>query len=87
MSTTKGIVTRASIQGIADGIRYANGSSTEYLPGEMEAAVRALKKTLVSKTATANGTYYPIDDSADGYSEFVVDVQGGVLPSATGEAF
>lgn len=77
MSTTKGIVTRASIQGIADGIRYANGSSTEYLPGEMEAAVRALKKTLVSKTATANGTYAPEDDNADGYSEFVVDVQGG----------
>ena len=33
--------------------------------------------TLVQKTITLNGTYDPDDDSADGYSEVTVNVQGG----------
>lgn len=33
--------------------------------------------TLVPKTITANGTYDPADDNADGYSEVTVNVQGG----------
>lgn len=76
MSKEKGIVTRASIQGIADGIRYANGSNTEYKPAEMEAAVRALKKTLVPKNITENGDYYP-ESGVDGFDEVHVNVSGG----------
>lgn len=30
----------------------------------------------VEKTANANGTYYPTDDNAQGYSKFIVDVAG-----------
>ena len=30
----------------------------------------------VEKTANANGTYYPADDNAQGYSKFIVDVAG-----------
>lgn len=30
----------------------------------------------VEKTANANGTYYPNDDNAQGYSKFIVDVAG-----------
>jgi len=33
--------------------------------------------TLVTKSITANGTYDPSDDDADGYSEVTVDVSGG----------
>lgn len=33
--------------------------------------------TLVSKTITANGTYDPANDSADGYSSVTVNVQSG----------
>ncbi len=41
--------------------------------------------TLVSKTITANGTYYPADDNADGYSEVTVNVS--TVPSASGVSF
>ena len=33
--------------------------------------------TLLQKTITANGTYDPADDNADGYSEITVSVSGG----------
>ena len=31
---------------------------------------------LIEKTANANGTYYPSNDNAQGYSQFIVDVAG-----------
>lgn len=39
--------------------------------------------TLISKTITANGTYDPEDDNADGYSSVIVNVQGGTTASWT----
>ena len=33
--------------------------------------------TLISKTISENGTYNPVDDNADAYSQVVVDVSGG----------
>lgn len=67
-------VTEAYLSGAADGIRYVNGSSDTYTPAQFENAIKALKKTLVSKTISANGTYDPEDDSADGYDGVTVAV-------------
>jgi hypothetical protein len=75
MSTEKGIVTRASLQDIADGIRYANGANAVYKPEDMGEAIRALKKTLGTKNITANGNYNASSDSLDGYSSVNVAVQ------------
>ena len=36
--------------------------------------------TLITKTITENDTYYAEDDNADGYSEVIVNVQGGSTP-------
>ena len=44
---------------------------------------------LVEKTANANGTYYPSNDNAQGYSQFIVDVAGSTAENpyiATTEA-
>lgn len=71
---TKVLITKSYLEGIGDGIRYANGGSALYNPSQMEGAVRALKKTLVAKTITANGNYSPANDSADGYSGVAVNV-------------
>jgi len=70
-------VTESHLEDIADAIRDANGGSATYKPGQMAAAVTALKKTLVSKTITENGNYNPASDSADGYSSVTVNVSGG----------
>lgn len=75
MSTEQGIVTRASLQDIADGIRYANGANAVYKPEEMGESIRALKKTLGTKNITANGDYNASSDSLDGYSSVNVAVQ------------
>lgn len=75
MSTEQGIVTRESLQDIADGIRYANGANAVYKPEEMGEAIRALKKTLGTKNVTANGNYSASSDSLDGYSSVNVAVQ------------
>lgn len=70
----KKLYEESNIQGIADAIRYANGGSDTYTPSEMEAGVRALKKTLVSKNISENGDYSPASDDADGYSAVHVSV-------------
>ena len=67
-------VTEAYLSGAADGIRYVNGSSVTYTPAQFENEIKALKKTLVSKTIAANGSYDPEDDDADGYSGVTVNV-------------
>ena len=72
------LVEEGSLQAVADGLRYANGTANTYTPAQMGPAVQGLKKTLVSKTVTANGTYDPADDSADGYSGVTVNVNSGV---------
>ena len=70
----KKLYEESNIQGIADAIRYANGGSDTYMPSEMAAGVRALKKTLISKSISENGDYSPASDSADGYSAVHVSV-------------
>ena len=50
----------------------------------IEKQVSAGGSTLITKTITANGTYSAEDDDADGYSEVIVNVQGG-SPSYTWE--
>lgn len=73
---TKVLITESYLDGIGDGIRYANGGSDTYKPSQMEAAIRALKPNLQSKTATQNGTVTP-DSGYDGLSQVIVNVPGG----------
>ena len=75
------LVEEGSLQAVADGLRYAGGTADTYTPAQMGPAVQGLKKTLVSKAITANGTYDPADDNADGYSGVTVNVSG-VTPVA-----
>lgn len=77
------LIDSANMAAIGAAIRYANGGSDEYLPEDMPAPIRALKKTLVQKSITQNGEYDPADDGADGYSEVTVNVQGGITPTGT----
>ena len=73
-STRKVSLTEGYLEDIADAIREVNGTDTEYTPAQMAAAIEATKKTLVSKSVTANGEYDPDDDDADGYSGVTVAV-------------
>lgn len=73
---TKVLITESYLEGIGDGIRYANGGSDTYKPSQMEAAIRALKPNLQSKTATQNGTV-TADSGYDGLSQVIVNVSGG----------
>lgn len=43
--------------------------------------------TLTQKTITLNGTYDPNDDNADGYSEVIINVQGGASMSEVANAY
>lgn len=54
-------------------------------PTQLQEGVEAIDATgnkvtgtmkFVEKTVNANGTYYPADDNAQGYSKFIVDVAG-----------
>ena len=64
---------------IADAIRGKNGSSGTYTPTQMATAISALPSApvLITKSITDNGTYNASSDSADGYSQVVVNVSGG----------
>lgn len=44
---------------------------------KIERVVSFSAPELISKSITANGTYDPADDNADGYSEVIVNVSGG----------
>lgn len=56
----KVLVTESNLENIADAIREKNGQSTEYLPSEMAAAVRAIETGITptgTKNITVNGTH------------------------------
>ena len=71
---SKAIITESLLTDIADAIRSKLGGSDTYTPAEMAAAIRQIASTLVAKTITQNGTYYPADDNADGYSSVTVNI-------------
>lgn len=73
---SKVLVTKSSLEDIADAIRVKNGAATTYKPGQMAAAIAALpsSSTLGTKTVTANGTYQASNDNLDGYSSFTVNI-------------
>lgn len=75
-------VTDTELTATADAIRNKGGTSAtiEWVSGEGFAdAIETLpdEVTMVAKSITANGTYDPSDDSADGYSSVTVNVSGG----------
>ena len=76
------------MEDVADVIREAGGTSDvlEWKSG-WKTAIAALSgggsSTLVSKTITANGTYDPADDDADGYSEVTVALPAGTEGTPT----
>lgn len=77
MSDRRVSINELYLDAVGDAIRYANGSENTYTPAQFEAAIKALKKVLVSKVITENGDYDPADDDADGYSGVTVNVSGG----------
>lgn len=70
------IVDDAYIRANSTAIRSRNGSSNQYSIAQQAAAIAALPgpSTLVTKSITANGSYDPASDSADGYSAVTVNV-------------
>ena len=70
------LVTESYLDNIADAIRDKNGSEDTYTPAQMAGAIEALPDApvLVPKSITANGTYSPASDDADGYSGVTVNV-------------
>lgn len=74
-------VTESYLSAIADAIRAKLDVATTYTPAQMAGAIESIPTAspavLVSKTITANGTYDPADDDADGYDEVTVNVSGG----------
>lgn len=82
------LVSRSDMEDVADVIREAGGTSDvlEWKSG-WKTAIAALSgggsSTLVSKTITANGTYDPADDDADGYSEVTVALPAGTEGTPT----
>lgn len=95
---TEKIYSRVTINGV-DYINLENDtvtSSDDFAAGKyghLNTGVRVLgtgqigsgdSPTLVQKTITANGTYLPSNDNADGYNSVTVNVaSGGSTPSAT----
>jgi hypothetical protein len=49
---SKGLVEQSSLSAIAAAIRQKNGSATTYKPGEMAAAIQAIKTVSVSVSGT-----------------------------------
>lgn len=69
---------------------YAN-NRTEWGYGDNNAHTVKIERVvsfsapeLISKSITANGTYDPADDNADGYSDVIVNVSGGASNIVTG---
>lgn len=72
------LVTESYLDDIADAIRDKTGSEDTYTPAQMAEAIEDIhtadEVVLVSKSISANGTYNPASDSADGYSGVTVNV-------------
>lgn len=83
------LVTESYLDDIADAIREKNGSEDTYTPAEMAGAIEDIhtadEVVLVSKSVTANGTYNPASDSADGYSGVSVNVPNTYTASDNGK--
>ena len=87
------IVTKSDMEEVAGAIRTAGGTSASLAwPTGWKNAVAAIPSgsgggsaTLVSKNITANGTYDPANDNADGYSSVTVALPAGTAgtPTAT----
>ena len=76
------LVAESSLQAIAAAIRQKNGTQDTYTPAQMGPAVLDISggggaPVLISKGLTRNGIYRAADDSADGYSEIVTNIQPG----------
>ena len=83
------LVTESYLNDIADAIREKNGSEDTYTPAQMAGAIEGIHTAdefvLVSKSVTANGTYNPASDSADGYSDVTVNVPNTYTASDNGK--
>ena len=78
------LVQEASLQAIANAIRYKNGTQNTYTPAQMAQAIREISggggsPTLITKTLTENGTFRAADDQADGYFAVTAAVHTGLL--------
>ena len=71
-----GRISKSIVKAIADALRFCNGNEAQYTPGQMPNAVRLLKKRLMQKTITQNGTYIP-PSNYDGFDRVTVNVEGG----------
>ena len=78
---SKVTVTESYLSETAEAIRGKLGTDVPYTPAQFAAAIGSIPTgstaVMVSKTITANGTYDPGDDNADGYDSVVVNVPGG----------
>lgn len=83
------LITESYLDDIADAIREKNGSEDTYTPAQMAGAIADIQTAdevvLVSKSVTANGTYNPASDSADGYSGVTVNVPNTYTESDEGK--
>lgn len=83
------LVTESYLDDIADAIRDKTGSEDTYTPAQMADAIEDIQTAdefvLVSKSVTANGTYNPASDSADGYSGVTVNVPNTYTASDEGK--
>lgn len=83
------LVTESYLDDIADAIRDKTGSEDTYTPAQMAGAIEDIQTAdevvLVSKSVTANGTYNPASDSADGYSGVSVNVPNTYAASDNGK--
>lgn len=83
------LVTESYLDDIADAICEKNGSEDTYTPAQMAGAIEDIQTAdevvLVSKSISANGTYNPASDSADGYSGVTVNVPNTYTASDNGK--
>lgn len=83
------LVTESYLDDIADAIRDKTGSEDTYTPAQMAGAIEDIHTSdevvLVSKSISANGTYNPASDSADGYSGVTVNVPNTYTTSDEGK--
>lgn len=82
-------VTESSLENIAAAIRNKKGGTDKYTPGQMAGAINGIhtadEVVLVQKSITANGTYNPAGDSANGYSGVSVNVANSYTSADNGK--